>query len=489
MRSNKLLHGVVVAALAWGLTACNEDLAGLNENPNAPEDVDPELLLPQAIQAATDQILGAGLFNLEGLALFAQHYAKIQYPNEDRYELRPGSIDNAWSTLYGGVLKDVQTIIEKGEATGTDNHVAVGLILKSWVFSVMTDMWGDIPYSEALTFSNEGGTATPKYDRQSEIYPALLADLERAVGLLDADAEGFGAGDLLYGGDMDAWRKFANSLRLRLAVRIADANPTLAQQHFEAALNPANGGVFESNDEMAVLVYEGSPPNEHPLFENSERAGRDDHAISKTMVDMMLGWSDPRLAIYAEPNEDGVYQGMPNGMNDGHNVPLKKVSRIGDYWRGTPGAPAVILSYAEVLFLRAEGALRGWNAGGTEAALYEAAVRASLEQYGITGAAADAYVAQPGVAFSATAAVEQIATQKWLALYGNGAEAFAEVRRTGYPALVPGPYALEVNGDEIPVRIPYPGTEQTLNGAALEAAIAAQGGGNDFRTRVWWDVN
>ena len=483
MRTNRITSGIAVVALAWGLAACDEDLAAINENPNAPTDVSAEFILPEAIQTATEQILGAGTANLEGMGLWAQHYAKIQYPNEDRYQLRPQSIDGLWTNLYAGALKDIQTIIDKGEETGTDNHVAVGLVLRSWVFSVITDLWGAVPYSEALTLGKEGGTATPKYDMQEDIYRGLLSDLERAANLFDPNAKGFGAEDLIYGGDMELWKKFANSLRLRLAIRISDADPALAQQHAEAAIA---GGVFESNDEMAQLVYVGSPPNEHPLFENRVRAGRDDHAISKTMVDMLLSLNDPRLPIYAEKNVDGEYVGMPNGEEDGHSYELAKISRIGKYWRGTPNAPAVILSYAEVNFLRAEAARRGWNAGGTAAEFYEAGIRASMEQYGIDDAAIDAYLAQPAVAYDPARGEELIAVQKWIALYSNGMEAYSEVRRTGYPQLKPGPHALNVNDGKIPARIAYPGTEQTTNGEALAAAIAAQGGGNDYKTPMWW---
>ncbi|HEX6941101.1 MAG TPA: SusD/RagB family nutrient-binding outer membrane lipoprotein [Longimicrobiales bacterium] len=486
MRSNRLLNGLAVVALAGGLAACDQDLASINENPNEPSDVDAALILPQAIQSATDQVLGAGYWNLEGLGLWAQHYAKIQYTNEDRYDMRVSTIDALWSNMYSGPLKDVQTIIEKGEATGMPNHVAVGLVLKSWLFSVVTDLWGAVPYSEALQLSPEGGTTTPKYDPQDQIYAGLLADLERAAGMFDTASASFGSEDLLYGGDVEAWKRFANSMRLRLAMRISAADPALARQHAEAAIA---GGVFQSNDDMAVLEYAGTPPNEHPLFENRVRNGRDDHAISKTMVDMLIALDDPRLQIYAEPSDStGDYVGMPNGMNDGHPIVLKTISRIGDYWRRTPNAPAVIQSYAEVLFLQAEAALNGWAAGGTAAELYEAGIRASMEQYGIADSLITDYLMQPEVAFAADEATqrEQIATQKWIALYGNGTEAFAEVRRTGFPVLTPGPSAENVNGGQIPFRMPYPGAEQTRNGSALAAAIAAQGGGNDYSTPMWW---
>jgi hypothetical protein len=391
---NRLLNGLAASAFAWALVACDDGLAGINENRNAPNDVGAELLLPQVIEVATNQILGAGLLNLEGMGLFAQHYAKIQYPNEDRYDLRPAAIENGWSALYAGPLKDAQVIIEKGEESGTPNHVAVGLILRSWMYGVMTDLWGDLPYSEALALDSEG-TSTPRYDAQADIYAGLLSDLEQANDLIDPSDDGFGPTDLLYGGDMEAWRRFANSLRLRFAIRISGADPVVAQQHATAALA---AGVLQSNDEMAQLRYAGSPPNEHPLFENRVRNNRDDHAISQTMVDQLLELSDPRLSVYAERNQAGDYAGMPNGMNDGHNVPLASVSRIGNYWRNTPNAPAVILSYAEVLFLAAEAARNGW--GGDAASLYEAGVRASLSQYGISTAETDAYLSEPGVVYT-----------------------------------------------------------------------------------------
>lgn len=483
MRPYEIASGIVLVAMALGVAACGEDLAGLNENPNAPKDVSAQLILPQAIQSAVDLVYSRGLHMNIG-SLWAQHFAQIQYPDEDRYRLRPTDIDNFWQSFYATSLKDIQTIVEKGEETGNANHTAVGLILRSWEFGIVTDLWGDVPYSQALQAEKDNGTAEPAYDPQSEIYPALLADLERAVGMIDPGAESFGDEDLIYGGDMEAWRRFANSLRLRLAMRLSKVDPATAAAMFAAAAD----GAFASNDDNAVLVYAGSPPNEHPVFEDSYRGGRDDHAVSKTLIDRLLALSDPRIAVYADPipaDKDGsdgwTYIGWYNGVDD--PVKADSVSRIGAYWRKTASAPAVLMSYAEVLFLKAEAAVRGWIPGDA-AQLYADAIRASMEQYGISGDAVNAYLAHPSVAYNAATALEQIATQKWIALYGNGLEAYAEWRRTGYPALVPGPDNL--NGDRIPRRLPYPTMEQNLNGANLKAAQDRQGD-TGLNGRVWWD--
>jgi hypothetical protein len=206
--------------------------------------------------------------------------------------------------------------------------------------------------------------------------------------------------------------------------------------------------------------------------------------MSKTLVDSMLSWNDPRLPIYAQPNDTGAYAGLQNGLNDGAGPPLKYVSRFGTYWRDTPNAPLALLTYSEVLFLEAEAAQRGWITGDA-AALYAAAIRASMQQYGIGDAAITAYLVDPRVQYNAGTALTQIAYQKWVSLFMQGMEAWTEVRRTGVPALVPGPRAVLPS---IPERLPYDDNEAVLNKASLDAAVAAQGfsAGNDLSTPLWF---
>src|SRR5207302_2559761 len=325
---------------------------------------------------------------------------------------------------------------------------AVGRIMKSYVFSVMTDAMGDIPYSEAF----KGDTLqAPKYDSQQAIYTALFADLAKASGQIDPTGIGFTKGDIMYRGDMTKWRKFANSLRLRLAMHLAKVDPATAKSEAQAAVA---AGVFARDSDNAQLMYLATAPNQNPIYNDAR--GRDDYGMSKTYVDSLLSWKDPRLRVFAQLNKDTIvanrtYQGMPNGLNDGGGPPLFYISRYGAYWRETPNAPLELLTYSELLFLEAEAAQRGWISGDP-ATLYTTAIRASMQQYGISDSAANAYLADTvRVRYNPATGLTQIAYQKWVSLFMQGMEGWTEVRRTRVPHIVPGPNAIL---PEIPERLP-----------------------------------
>ena len=460
MRHGVLSGVVLAAAVCVGATACS-DITGINTNPNGPTDVPPPSILSGIIQATVVAADGDGT-NVRYGGLWVQYYSEIQYRDEDKYIVRPGTTGN-WG-LYNGALEDAQTMIDKGTADDVPNWDAVGRIMKSYMFDLMTDAMGDLPYSEALQ-----GIANlqPAYDSQQSIYTAMFADLKQASDEIAPSGLGFDTGDLLYGGDMAQWRKFANSLRLRLAMHLANVDPATAQSEAQAAVS---AGVFTSNDDNATLMYLAASPNQNPIYTNA--LSRDDYGMSKTFVDSLLSLSDPRLPIFADPNSAaGVYAGLPNGLNDGEGADLSTISRIGKYWRRTPNAPLALQTYAEVLFAEAEAAQRGWITGDA-AGLYTDAIRASMEQYGIADADIDAYLAQPRVQYSAATGLTQIAYQKWIALYMQGMEAWTEWRRTQIPHLVPGPRATL---SAIPERLPYADNEDVLNKANLQAAVSAQG--------------
>src|SRR5256884_5830323 len=375
-------------------------------------------------------------------------------------------------------------MINKGVAAGVPNWEAVGRIMKSYAFSVMTDAMGDIPYSEAF---QERALLTPKYDTQQAIYTALFADLAKASQQIDPAGFGFKSGDIMYGGDMVEWRKFSNSLRLRLAMHLSNVDAATAAAQAQAAV-PA--GVFTSNADNAQLMYLASAPDQNPVYTNVHVDKRDDYGMSKTFVDSLLSWSDPRLPVFAQLNNDTIvanqiYEGLPNGLNDGAGPALLYISRIGAYWRETPAAPLALLTYSEVLFLEAEAAERGWITGNATQ-LYTDAIRASMEQYGIATTAIDAYLAQPRVTYvPGTTGLTQIAYQKWVSLFLQGMEGWTEVRRTGVPALVPGPNA---KLPRIPERLPYSDNEAVLNKANVDAAVAAQhfSSSTDLSTPLWF---
>ena len=481
MNHRILYRAALPAALALGAAGCDQGLTELNENPNQPEVAAAEYLFTNAVEAAVGRTTGEAL-NMDLTGLFVQHYAESRFSEQDRYEISDGNSQTHWTGFYAGPLQDLSEVVAKGEAENRPNVKALGMIMRAWTFQVVTDIWGDVGYSAALRIRQPDAGNDVEYDAQSAIYAGLQAELRDAAALLNPAQPAMGAADLIYQGNVARWRKFANSLRLRMAMRLSDVAPQAAAAEFADALSD---GVFTSNADNAVLWYLANGTNGHPIYEY-ENIPRIDHAISSTMVDSLLHLNDPRLRFYAKPTSAGTYKGEAPG--DTRDQPLNTISRIGA-WFARADAPSYVMTYAEVLFLQAEAAHRGWIAGDP-AALYQAAIRAHMTQFNIANdafndIAADsinAYLAQPRVQYMG---LQSIALQKWIALYGNGPEAWAEWRRLDGPALTPGRDAL--NEKRVPVRLPYPVSEQSLNKENNAAAVARQGGAG-LNNRVWWDV-
>jgi hypothetical protein len=476
-----LSRAALVAALASGAAACEDGLTELNRNPNQPEVAAAEYLFTNAVEAAVGRTTGE-LLNMDLTGLFVQHYAESRFSEQDRYEISDGNSQTHWTGFFAGPLQDLTEVVEKGRAEGRPNVQAMGMIMRAYTFQVVTDLWGDVGYSQALRIREPDAGNEVAYDPQAEVYAGMQQELRDAAAMLTSTGARMGAADIIYGGDPEKWRRFANSLRLRMAMRLSDVSATAARAEFADALAD---GVFTGNAHNAVLWYLANGTNGHPIYEY-ENIPRIDHAISSTMVDSLRNLNDPRLRFYAKPTSTGTYRGEAPG--DTRDQPLNSISRIGE-WFARADAPSYLMTYAEVLFLQAEAAQRGWIPGDP-AALYQAAIRAHMTQFNIANdafndIAADsinAYLAQPRVQYMG---LQSIALQKWIALYGNGPEAFAEWRRLDGPALTPGRDAL--NEKRIPVRLPYPVSEQSLNGANNAAAVQRQGGAT-LNHRVWWDV-
>lgn len=469
--ASRATRALLAAAVAIAAGGCDDGLTDLNVNPNEPVEVGAEYLFTNAVEASVTRTMGS-IVNLDITGLWAQHYAETRYTEEDRYELSDGRVQGQWVGYWSGPLQDFNEVATKGRDAGRPNVEAMGVIMRSWTYQVVTDLWGDVGYSAALQGRVPGSANTVEYDPQEQVYKGLLGELRTAAGMLDPSGIRMGKADLLYEGNPARWARFANSLRLRLAMRMSHADPATARSEFTAALA---AGVFASNADNAVLRYVDNGVDVNPIHAYHRSAPT--HAVSATLVDTLLGLADPRLALYARPNGDGEYRGMPNGDTD--DPPLDEISHIGAPFVRAD-APAYVMTYAEVLFLQAEAAERGWI-GADPAALYRQAITAHMRMLGVDDDDVAAYLAQPRVAY---AGLPSIALQKWIALYGNGPEAYAEWRRTGYPALRAGPDA--ANDGRIPVRLPYPSSEEALNQAALAAAQARQGGAT-MNSPVWWD--
>lgn len=465
--------------LLLGLTAsCKDELAKINKNQNEAETPQPAYLLTSTIKTTTDSYWGVSN-NLASSLLFVQHWARVQYTDPDRYIFTNNDFNEGWSTWYSKSISQLKLIQKLVANPENNNYKGVSLVLQSWIFSLLTDAYGDIPYTETGDINN---FLTPRYETQESVYRGILNDLKNAQSLLKADGEAI-QGDIIYGGNIINWKQFANSLRLRFALRIADRLPDLAKTTLQE-VSAEGSGYISSNDDIAQLVYQDAP-NRNPVSSSFE--AREDYRVSKTMVDKLRDLSDPRLSIYADRTKTATpqgYVGLPNGLtsSEASSIGFDLTSRPGAYFR-EPKAPAVILSYSEVLFGLSEAVSRGFITGDA-ADLYQKAIRASLEQYKISNTLIDAYLRQPSVSFDPNNYKKSIGEQKWIALYGQGLEAFAEWRRLDYPQLTPAKAG--ALGGKIPTRFLYPGTEQSLNGANYQEAIKHQGS-NSLLTKLWFD--
>jgi hypothetical protein len=470
---------LLLSALA--LTACEKDFDQINANPNDPTSVPPELLLPHGIKLAVNAVQG-GALGLDVGPLWAQHLARIQYTEVDQYNFTTDVQDVPWRDLYIEANADFQRIIELGKATGNENYQAIGLIMRAYTFAQLTDVYGDIPYREAIQGTK--GALLPKFDAQKDVYAGLVADLKTASDLINTKAVDRSA-DILLGGNMTGWKKFANSLSLRLLNRMlgkTDAPVDARAEMTRILSDPAKYPVLTANADNVQLTYLADAPNNNPT--NQNRKTRDDHRVSKTLVDKLLALSDPRLPVYAAlPAAGGTaYVGVANGLPnaDATALGLTRTSKIGDFFvRGV--TPGVLMSFAELNFIKAEAALRGVTAAGDAAKAYEDGIRASMAQYGLAVPATYLTANKLG---TGDAARTQVLEQKWLALFGQSIEAWTEVRRTGIPALkIP---TTNYNDGVLPQRLPYPSNEENLNTDNVKAALTSMGGQNTMKTKLWW---
>ena len=463
MKNIKIWLLLLAVAFSGG---CDKDFDEINTNPNRPEDVPLTNVLISSITQGVRRTHGANM-NMTYAGLWAQHYAKIQYIDEDNYDYRPDAFTGHFDALYAGPLADLQSIIDK--ADNPSNMLAAAMTMKAYYFAIITDMWGEVPYSEALSVDR---STTPKYDKQADIYAGLVADLKTAAGMF-GQADELGVGDVIYAGNTTNWKKFANSLRARLLNRGKHKNPAFATELTALLSNPSD--LIASNAENAKFSYPDANVNVNPLYDNKHNAGRNDHAVSKTLVDIMA--TDPRLPVYAEKNDAGIYKGQPNGTVE--PSPFTAVSQIGAAFRDNPAGPSILMTYAEVKFIMAE-------ANNSKQA-YLDGISASCAQNGVT--ADQAFLDAAGTAYDA-GALKAVSTQKWIALFGDGCEAFTELRRTGFPSEVVEVPGSVFPGQGIPTRFAYPTSESGNNKINLEAAIQSQAIDNTgiFSSPMWWKL-
>ncbi|MCB0609739.1 MAG: SusD/RagB family nutrient-binding outer membrane lipoprotein [Lewinellaceae bacterium] len=475
---NKHIYKLFALTLALFLGSCS-DFGDMNIDRNNPSTPSTAALFTSAIRSMPGQV--ASSQPLE----YVQHLTQKYYTDSSRY----GASDFSYNGTYQGPLEDLQEIIklnsdaetaEKQLINGSnENQIAIAKILQSWYFWMMTDAWGDIPYSQALQ-----GRANfkPGFDDQSAVYDGIFATLKSAASSLDVS--GTISGDILFEGDLSMWKKFANSIRMVMALRLSNVDAGKAKSEFAAAMSD---GVLEEGENV-TYIHLSDENNDNPWEDAFET--RRDWTIAKPFMDYMKSVNDPRIPVFADKAVNTQsYEGMPYGLEQDQagNITPNSVSFLGESIRQKT-TPTYILVRAQLLFSMAEAAHLGMIGGGEAAAedFYKAGIKASWEQWGVFDQAAyDAFIALPEIQYSAADAVKKIQYQKWVALFMNGFEAWAEWRRTGYPTLVPAPVPLNQFGT-IPVRYDYPTTERDLNGSNYDAQVSKMGG-DEQNVPVWWD--
>ena len=509
---------LITALLLVAFTGCEKDFDKINTNPNAVTEGATSAMLTQAIRdfAFNDfDVWYAG----RQASLSSQQFAQRNYTSEDRYAFRSGTTDGFFRNNYI-YMNNLQTIIKLNTDPATkdryaslfgDNNmqIAIAEIVKAWVFQLLTDYFGDIPYSQALDIDKY---PQPVYDTQKAVYDGLIAKLNEAQTMMEnSTTDGFATGDVFYGGDLSKWIKFANSLRLRLALRASNADPSYLTEAQDAIAD----GVMESNEDNAVFGFSSAgTPNEAPWYNGFIVSGRNDFSFTagfmelikgnnnQAFVNPFLGLRDPRYPVYTSYTSDR--KGVPYGMSD---VLTQKwwsgnsSSRVSLYARYPiiiqPNFPTTFLDYPTVCFMVSE--VEGWDADW-----FQEGIVASLEKWGAVDAGG-AYVTEIMNRFNAATdegKKEMVITQKYIHLLMQPHEAWAEYRRTGYPkslvkpgdvtAVIDGadvvftPATGAESGADVVARYKYPTSEFTLNKANVEAA-AARMGEDSHRQRVWWD--
>lgn len=517
----KILSLLLAGSMAF-LSGCDNGFEELNKDPNAAtgDKFNPAYLFTSS-QLFSSR--GDKSASLDYSSTFVQQFATLSDAGTfdffgDKYVYNKGGCEALWKNTFNpGVgatkLLEDALVLSKNKPE-LSNLYNMARIWKAVVYHRLTDIYGDVPYSEAnlgyytLNFK-------PKYDAQKDIYYNMLAELEDATAKLDA-SKGPVTADIIYNGDVAKWKKFGYSMMLRLGMRLQKIEPATAEAWVKKAVA---GGVFTSIDDNAFVRFPDATGANQALVNDESWtlavSGPSPGKISATYFNFLKSNNDPRLkwtvAVYSDPakastknTDPAVQKGMPNGFNlttiktdpswdntkDQHQY--SGVNR--DVFAKING-PRMLITYGEVQFMLAEAVVRGWISTGDAATYYNNGVTAAMKnlaKYESTAVITDAEIAAyltahpfVGVA-DKEKAYEQINTQYWAACFMNGLEAYANVRRSGYPKLTPINYPSNETGGTFPRRLRYPEDEPVLNEVAYKAAVARQGA-DDFKTRVWWD--
>lgn len=529
-----ILGFIVLGSLLFA--GCTEDFEEINKNPNQCEEPVPSALFAYAVrQLAYDNY--DVWYMLRQSALCSQQWCQKNYTSEDRYGFRTGVLNTFFRDNYV-TLNNFQKIIdintdettkEKMRSTYGSNEMQIAIceIMKCWTFHLLVDQFGPIPYTDALDIN----VSQPAYNSEKEVYDALISKLKECREILVNDTTahnpGYGTGDVVYRGDLSKWIKFANSLRLRLALRASAAD----ESYLEEAKSAIADGCFESCEDDATCPFIGpGAPNEAPLYAGYFTEGRNDFTYTHRFIEMLKGNNDrnfvnpfpkiidPRFYIYtgcSDTARQGLFYGTPDNLNKAiwKYWSGEEINQAINLWDNYPSPlhathPSTFLDYPTVCFMKSE--VNGWSSDD-----FKEGISASMEQWGVSPAASSEYIDKIMPLFNAATPEgkkEMVITQKYIHLLTQSHEAWAEYRRTGYPKslVIPGdttgiitmPKKIDENTfidttyvivfetmrkeTEVVTRFVYPNSEKTTNSENLQDAINLLGD-DTYNTHLWWD--
>ncbi|MGS2741535.1 SusD/RagB family nutrient-binding outer membrane lipoprotein [Sinomicrobium sp. M5D2P17] len=508
----KLNIKYLVALWIWAplfMVSCDKGFEEENTNPDASTQVEPEYMFTKSLYDALNNSTGTVYeFSAGG---FVQHFATyLEVPGlGDKYVYTSGTYPYAYfSGAYVDGINEIGKVVNvlEGDEDKANMH-AIASIWKVYIFHRVTDLYGMIPYTEAVTAYGEGNYS-PAYDTQEDIYKGMLSTLQTSIDAFDSGKETFGSGDLIYGGDIGKWRKFAYSLMLRLAMRMTKVDASSAQTWAQTAIA---GGVIENTADEAIMPYVGGQEiNSNPIsfqlrnnnysVSNGGSSNTEGGKFSATFINHLRENDDPRLtsiaAVWVNGLQDTtttIQQGMPNGLvNKPADFGALSEPNLGTFLSLT--ASLTVMGSAEMNLLLAESAVRGWTSGDPSA-YYEKAIGNAMNNMGSlygNGAAIPSdkiqdYIDSHPLPSSFEEQMEAIHTQFWVSVFPDEIEVYSNWRRTGYPELTPVDVTGNLTNGTIPRRLTYPPSEISVNTESYQEAIKIQGA-DTFVTRVWWDV-
>jgi hypothetical protein len=469
--------------------SCTKNISSLNTNGKGASNVPSVTLFSMGEKALVDNFTSSSVA-VAPFRVLSQVWTENTYVYEAQYNFSAYNANNGWwNRLYGttgnnvpGVLANLQAAKSKFASDILDpavlrNNLIITDILQVYAYNLLLNTYGNIPYSQSLNNT----IPFPIYDDAKTVYMDLLTRLDTCIAGLNTGAGSLGSADLIYKGNVSAWKKFAATLKLKMAIMLADNDASTASTKVMEAVT---AGVFASNADNAAMVYDASASgNSNPLWQALVFSGRHDFLPTNLLVNTMVGWNDPRVPLYFTTDPNNSYSGGVPGAGNGYGL-------YSDFSPAmqTQTYPGILLDYAQTEFLLAEAVERGIAVGGTAETHYDNAITASITFWGGSSSDAATYLAVPAVAYSTATGTwqQKLGYQKWIANYNMNWDSWTDIRRLGYPNLdiVNPPTAGKGN---LPLRFTYPSTESGSNANNWKTAVAALPGAADVvSAKLFW---